>query len=86
MLKFAILFLAAVWGLGLIFGRRGRFIRDTNHLLQLIVWSVLVFMGLAVLPKVQELPDFLLLRVVLVAVWMAVCWPVSKLVLRLISK
>lgn len=43
MLKFLIIFFVILWLLSFLMGNKRRLIRDTNHLLQLILWVALAF-------------------------------------------
>lgn len=69
MLKILILACVAVWLLGFLRGKRKRLIRDSTHLLQFVLWFVMVFVGATMLPRAPYVEDSALLLGASVAVW-----------------
>jgi uncharacterized membrane protein YbjE (DUF340 family) len=83
MLKLAILSIVAFWLFGALFGRRGRrLIRDVNHLLQCIVWVLLVFVGFTAMGQSAWLNAHLFVRLVLAAAWFFAAYRLAGLLVR----
>jgi len=86
MLKFLILGCVAVWLLGVLRGGRGRLIRDTSHLLQFVIWFVLVFLGGTMLPRVQALEGHTLFLGLAVLAWFGVSYLAARWLVALVEK
>src|SRR5690554_5422721 len=65
MFKVVVILFVAVWALSFFLSSRRKVIRDTNHLLQLILWAALVFTGNTLLSGQQFVKDHFLLQVAL---------------------
>ena len=65
MFKVVVILFVAVWVLSFFLSSRRKVIRDTNHLLQLILWAALVFTGNTLLSGQQFVKDRFLLQVAL---------------------
>ena len=83
MIKIFILFFVAVWAVSFLFGSRRRLIRDTNHLLVLIIWVVLLFFGLSYFSKIERLESNVLIYIVASIVWGVLTYKASQLMVRL---
>jgi len=84
-LKLLVLTCAAVWIIGLFLGRRRRVIKNSTHLLQLILWLALVFLGSSYLPRAAFFEQHLLARGLALVAWIMATYPVSILVARLLE-
>lgn len=83
MIKIFILFFVAVWATSFLFGSRRKLIKDTNHLLVLIIWVVLLFFGLSYFSKIERLESNILIYVGISLVWGVVTYKASQLMVKL---
>ena len=77
MFKLVVVTLVVLWLAGFVLGGKRRLIRDANHLLRLILWAALSFIGSTALTQAQELKAHSILYALAVIVVFAACWPAS---------
>lgn len=72
MLKLTILFLVIIWAGSGLLGSKKRLIRDVNHLLQYLVWAVLLFLGISMLGQTGLAREPLWVKGVALVLWAGV--------------
>lgn len=77
MFKFVVITLVVIWLAGFLLGGKRRLVRDANHLLRLILWACLSFIGSTALTQAQGLKEHAILYALAVIVVFAACWPAS---------
>ncbi len=77
MFKFVVITLVVIWLAGFLLGGKRRMVRDASHLLRLILWMCLSFIGSTALSQAQGLKAHSLLYALSVVVVFAACWPAS---------
>ncbi|MFV0422040.1 hypothetical protein [Oleidesulfovibrio sp.] len=82
MFKLLVILFVVVWLLSFFLSSRRKVIRDTNHLLQLIVWAALVFMGNMLVSGHPVVKEHFLLQVVLMLVVFGVSYYASILLIK----
>jgi hypothetical protein len=86
MAKWLVLILVAVWVLGLFRRRDKRLIKDSNHLLQLLLWVMLVLGGNAMAQDVALLQRHDSLHLLAILVWLGAAWWLSGLAVKLVVR
>ena len=84
MFKFVVLSLIAVWIASLLFDRKRSLIRDANHLLMLLAWTILAFSGLTLVSKSDYLQDNGWIKFLVVLAWFAMSYGIVKLVFHVV--
>lgn len=77
MFKFVVITLVVIWLAGFLLGGKRRLVRDANHLLRLILWACLSFIGSTALSQAQTLKQHSILYFLAVVIVFAGCWPAS---------
>lgn len=77
MFKLVVILFVVVWLLSFFLSSRRKVIRDTNHLLQLIVWAALVFMGNMLVSGHPVVKEHFLLQVALTLIVFGVSYYAS---------
>lgn len=82
MVKFIILLLVLIWVSGFFLGKRRRVVRDVNHLLQIIVWVCLVFIGYTYLPQLPFLTGDSWIQLGVLLLWALGSYHISVFLIR----
>ena len=78
MFKFVVITLVVIWLAGFLLGGKRRLVRDANHLLRLILWMCLSFIGSTALSQSQGLKEYAVLYFLAVLAVFAASWPASR--------
>ncbi len=83
MFKVVVLTLVLLWLLGRITGRKRRIVKNSSHLLQLILWAALIFTGFTTFSQMRWLQDSFFLLVLACVVWTAATYWITGWITRL---